>query len=434
MNVLGIPLEESDVEAIQKQYPDFDGTVPPEAWYWTEAELEAFFSSRGKVRPREVAETSSPAQTCALLSKARLLLAQLRVVAPSSEYLAYCRHVRERRNPCKLPDLATCGPVRRLKVCPESLQVPCTLTRGNEPKELRWGLDFLAQTFWGHTAVARTRTPAFERDAGVDAVALETTIWNYVEYARLLNKADPGCLEENALCFPRVQIEGWSPFADGLGRSAFDELWRELSPPGVPDLTARWAELIASDGEDWVATLSRFYEFSISAPGAVTRLHAENSGAHTWFTQVEGQRIFFVFSPQEAAKLGEERGSFVDTPGGYAARVSVADVFFAGGTREKQPTALREVNGHVAFLNVGDTLVLPAGWWYTAIATEPSVTLRHRFWSMDNRLQIIEELWAPYNRDEVSMEVREEHRERFRELRELIKAADDERDVKPATS
>jgi hypothetical protein len=255
---------------------------------------------------------------------------------------------------------------------------------------------------------------------------METTVFDYAEYMKLVQDMDKACLEENALAYPRVQINGWSPFASGFGRTLFDENWKHLNPAGVQDGTARWLELLFKDGDlasvcgaDWVGVLSRFYEVSISVTGAMSRLRVENYSADAWFTQIEGQKIFFVFPPHDGAKLYEEQGGYVEAIDGYTACTSPVDIFFPSARRHP---SFAEASAQVAYLRTGDTLVLPAGWWYTTIATEPSVTLKHRFWSQDNRVRLVDELWAGYDRDDIRSEVREELRDRFRDLRELITA------------
>jgi hypothetical protein len=45
---------------------------------------------------------------------------------------------------------------------------------------------------------------------------------------------------------------------------------------------------------------------SLGAPGCISRLHVTNNGAHTWYTQIEGRRLFFLFAPQQTGNLNED--------------------------------------------------------------------------------------------------------------------------------
>jgi len=91
----------------------------------------------------------------------------------------------------------------------------------------------------------------------------------------------------------------------------------------------------------------------------VSRLHAENHGAHAWFTQIEGQRLFFLFSPEQASKLYEERGGYVDPVEGfmmpYTTTASPIDPFFPS---PKKHPRFCEAAAHVALIGEGKTLVV----------------------------------------------------------------------------
>ncbi|OLP84048.1 hypothetical protein AK812_SmicGene35116 [Symbiodinium microadriaticum] len=86
----------------------------------------------------------------------------------------------------------------------------------------------------------------------------------------------------------------------------------------------------------------------------------------------------------------------------------------------------RELKGHVSLLGEGKTLVIPAGWWWCAVCTQPSVTLQHDYWGFDNRLGFVDTLWAPFESKQTSVDARNSMRPAFSELRETI-AADDGR-------
>merc|ERR1711974_539519 len=96
-------------------------------------------------------------------------------------------------------------------------------------------------------------------------------------------------------------------------------------------------------------------------------------GAHLWLTQIEGRRLFFLFSPQESSNLYA----------GVTTGESPVDVFFPSAKRHPR---FAEARAQVVTLYLGQTLVIPAGWWWYSVALEPSVTLGHHFWNMENKV------------------------------------------------
>ncbi|CAE8646308.1 unnamed protein product, partial [Polarella glacialis] len=309
MSVFGGPLlEEAEIEELLARFPGFKGPLPEEARLWTEAELELFLASDGRRRPIcSLGGDGRIEAVAGLLSRTRLMLAELRIDSASQEYLSYCRHREQRTNLCNLPAVASCSPVQRAREVPGTFLVPVTVVprraRGVEdPKWQSWGSDFWREHFGMEWCQCRARWPAFEQDAttGIDALSVEAGLWEYLDYMQAVEVADAACLEEQSLAYPRLQVGDFCPFA-GLGRRLFQESWREFSPPGVSDLTERWLEFYTSIFEevDAATRLSEFYRLSFQAPGCVTRLHRENHNAHVWFTQLEGQRLFFLFPPED---------------------------------------------------------------------------------------------------------------------------------------
>ncbi len=61
-----------------------------------------------------------------------------------------------------------------------------------------------SQNLWW---TCRTRSPAHEHDRRAsDMVDVEGSPADYVDYAKLLQEKDPGCLEENAVAYPRAWV------------------------------------------------------------------------------------------------------------------------------------------------------------------------------------------------------------------------------------
>ena len=64
---------------------------------------------------------------------------------------------------------------------------------------------------------------------------------------------------------------------------------------------------------------------------------------------------------------------------------------------------------------------IPSGWWWTAISTQPSVTLHHTYWSFENRMGFVDCLWSPFESQQTSVDARNAMRPAFQELREAVK-------------
>merc|ERR1719203_1400473 len=115
---------------------------------------------------------------------------------------------------------------------------------------------------------------------------------------------------------------------------------------------------------DWMEHLARLYTVTIGAIGTTTRLRTENHGAHIWFFQTEGKRLFFLFPPQDAKNLYEETSGFVACAEGYAARTSPVDILYPNA---KKHPLFAKANAQVAVLAPGEALVVPSGWWWYSV-------------------------------------------------------------------
>merc|ERR1711879_233514 len=142
-----------------------------------------------------------------------------------------------------------------------------------------WNMDFWKRQCGEDRCLCRARSPAFEDDGGgADAFVVDASVAEYVDYVRLVQRADRKCLEENALAYMRVTLDGWTPFACGM-RDTFGDTWQQLGPPGLKDFTARWTGFFARTCDlDWLEHYACFYQISIGATGAITRLHEESAG------------------------------------------------------------------------------------------------------------------------------------------------------------
>ncbi|CAJ1414772.1 unnamed protein product [Effrenium voratum] len=395
----------NQIYSIKRRFPSFSGKVPDEARFWSEEDLEAFFRSNGQSKPRESARPG--VETCPLLSKLRLELAKQKIDEPTIEYAAFSRYlqgVREDwyRNP-HLTSVAECREVPRLRSLERAMvQQPTLLEKPRDWYARFWNLEFFKRDCGHDYWFCRPQFPAFDGDeAAIDKLALHASIAEFVEYARTLQRMDRKCDQEKSLAFPRLTLDGYAPFF-GVMRKFFDECWSKLGPEGLPDLSPRLAQVFAHHFSlpDPMETLSRFYKVTLAATGSITRLHVEVAGAHIWLNQVEGRRVFFLFPPSESRKLYEETGGPMQETSGFATSVSGVDILASA----KRHPLFAEASCRVAVLYLGQTLVIPAGWWWYSVSLDPSVTLWHHFWTQENKHRFPEIAWEYFNYQKMTPE------------------------------
>jgi len=104
------------------------------------------------------------------------------------------------------------------------------------------------------------------------------------------------------------------------------------------------------------------------------------------------------------------------------------DIFFPNLKRHPR---FAEAKAQAVVLSPGDTLVLPGGWWRYAVALEPSVTLHHPFWNLENRKHLIDELREAFSDSSMPPELRERAENNFTQINEHI-MDDDESDEEDA--
>mmetsp|Transcript_34687 Transcript_34687/g.64253 ORF Transcript_34687/g.64253 Transcript_34687/m.64253 type:complete len:437 (-) Transcript_34687:7-1317(-) len=434
MNLLGTAFEQEEIDAVCARFPDFQGAVPDDAKYWTPSDLELFLGSNGQLRPRGTAKASI--QTCPLLTRIRLKLAEERVDEATSEYQSFCRHLRERSEVCSLPGAAACTQALRAKTCPDALRAPVVIERPPLFKARDWTMEYWKRECSDEVWMCCARTPRFGHErSGADSFAVESSIAEYVDYVRVLSKMDPSCSEENRIAYFRAYLHGWAPFT-GPARRVFEGCWRDLVPPGVQDFTARWLAIFASMfNMDWLELLARYYKVCIGPSGVISRLRTERHGAHIMLTQVEGRSLVFMFSPEDAAGLygkvssDDEALEAISMPAGNSFVASAAhspvDIFFPNSRRHPR---FAETSAQVAVLAVGESLIVPSGWWRYTVALEPSVVLEHPFWNLQNRHFFSSELQAAtFDYSKMPPELREVAARNFSIIHETI--MEDDSDV-----
>mmetsp|Transcript_95382 Transcript_95382/g.309048 ORF Transcript_95382/g.309048 Transcript_95382/m.309048 type:complete len:417 (-) Transcript_95382:72-1322(-) len=411
MALLAAPLERRELDAMRARFPGFRGALPEEARFWAKADIEKFLASGGTSRPQETGQRSGP--SCSLLSRARLKMASERVSEATAEYRSFCQKFLESRDDWTLSGIAECGDVPRMPVA-DGLRSAVVVEKQRDWKARLWNMEFWRRECGEAVWLCRLRCPHFQDDAeGVDSFVVEASVEEYVEYARLLHRADRKCAEENAVAYPRLSLGGWLPFCEGM-RPIFVECWRQLGPPGVKDFTARWVRFFANAlSLDWHEAVARYYSVSIQATGAIDRLHTPSCGSHLWVNQVEGRKVFYLFSPQEVNNLYA----------GYSTGQSPVDIFFPSAKRHP---LFSEAKALVVTLYLGQTLVIPSGWWWYSVAIEPSVVICHPFWNMENKVHFTESLRENFDfRAQGSRALQENIARQLESLHEQVLADED---------
>jgi len=427
MSVLASPLDRDQIDSIRRRFPRFAGRVPEEARFWSEEALEAYFDSNGQKKPKESARPQT--ETCALLSRMRLELAKRRIDEATFEYTALCRHLTQVREDwyrnARLASVAECSEIPRVRSLPAGALQPTVLEKQRDWYARFWNLEYFKRDCGNDTWNCRAQCPAFEGDSkSVDLLTMRTTIAEYVDFVRTIQRMDRKCDQDKSIAFPRLTLEGYTPFYGSM-RKFFDECWTELGPKGLDDQTPKLVQYFAHvfGIEDWMGALSRFYRISLAATGSIWRLHVELAGAHVWFNQIEGRRLFFLFPPSESRKLYEESGGPMQETSGFATKISAVDLLAPSA---KHHPLFAEAKAQVTVLYLGQTLVIPSGWWWYSISLDPSVTLWHPFWTKENKSQFPDSAWEYYNYTKMTPEFWSGLPHRLESLRELITEEIDE--------
>ncbi|CAE7567655.1 FPR1 [Symbiodinium sp. CCMP2456] len=254
-------------------------------------------------------------------------LARVESLPPSQYYLNFCRETAAGHVP---PLLESARSIARRS----STEFDCfDVGKASEPfivvdmqegwpAQDTWDLSWLAEKL-GHTRqLVKWLGPIFTRQENLwEAPVYETSLSEYAEYVRELERLDPDCKDENAASCPRLYLNGWPAFAqlpwlrsyvvpggEGIADAAASadmiledlnslliresEALRESLLEGLtargsyqpPDAEEQKQKL---QNEDWDLT-----KVFVSPKGAITRLHFDNGGAHAWLSQMEGRKMF----------------------------------------------------------------------------------------------------------------------------------------------
>lgn len=325
--------------------------------------------------------------------------------APAPEYISFCRHVQQF-------GLAFqgCGALARAEPLPRHTAyelegwdgtqggVICEDMTSQWPALKDWSLDYFRERFGGDRALVKWIGPIFPNENLWERPVLETSVAEYLDYVRALERCDPDCAEERAATCPRFYLNGWQVMLQ------HPELRRAVRLPGWLDDVTReiyWKQLQLVDGvqaalmgrkgaasvaelearkeqvlrDDW-----ELVKLFLSPKGSITRLHYDNGRAHAWLTQLKGRKLFVCYRPQDTEHLSP----FTGDEG--LRNASPIDPLEQGN--EARWPGYAKATPLVGIVEEGETIMAPVGWWHYAVALTPSVTLMRNFWSHTNRHEI----------------------------------------------
>ncbi|TNE68490.1 MAG: cupin-like domain-containing protein [Bacteroidetes bacterium] len=107
-------------------------------------------------------------------------------------------------------------------------------------------------------------------------------------------------------------------------------------------------------------------------PGAITRIHQDMDMSNVFLTEVVGRKRVVLFDPKYSALLYRY-------PFGVHSSIDVNHPDY------KRYPALQKVKGYEFFLEAGDTVFMPSGWWHHIEYHAPSIGMAMRslspYWS-----------------------------------------------------
>ena len=240
---------------------------------------------------------------------------------------------------------------------------------------------------WPSTIVAQAkqRAPIRGHETLQDVAVIETSVRAFVDYA--LSAKDET---------PRFYLNGWDFLSeknrifddppdldldcvDDQSYSLMLQFERETHAVlfGRQQQTSAVSQVVDKTALRASETLTKAF---IAPPGAVTRLHRDNHGAHARLTVLRGSKLFVAFPPSDAPYLYvQQDAQHKDANSlGYHSPVDVLNPDFLTFPDFAKATPF------FAVLSDAETLLVPKNWWHCAVSLTPSITVMRNFWSSTN--------------------------------------------------
>eukprot|EP00403_Amphidinium_massartii_P024935 CAMPEP_0178390050 /NCGR_PEP_ID=MMETSP0689_2-20121128/10444_1 /TAXON_ID=160604 /ORGANISM="Amphidinium massartii, Strain CS-259" /LENGTH=632 /DNA_ID=CAMNT_0020010543 /DNA_START=31 /DNA_END=1926 /DNA_ORIENTATION=+ len=427
-SALNLPLDEADVISICSQYPAFKGKkIPARATFWSRGELELFLSSNGRLVPHGSMRRGKT--SCELLSRLRAALAEQKVGEATPEYMSLSRRLEafgdDRQRLLQLPHVETALQVPRGPSPLAVLETPFVVAKGVFAAVEDWNLDFWQVVNGRWEWPCQSTSPRCTGDvlSGTETFEITSTVAEYIDYSMVLMEKDPSCTPSECMAYYRVVMDRLPLFSHTM-REVFETRWREFVPGGLEDCTARWVQMLADRVQaSWLDLYADYFQVSISGPGCIDRLHREANEAHLWLAVTEGSRMFHMFPPDASDKLYVRTDTVAGTAADSSIRaLSAVDIFNPNQRKHSKYTG-GGLTAYSALVEAGETLIIPAGWWWYAATLAPSVTVMHYFYNCSNRVHIVADLEERLTRNNCGPEaerILQEFRVQLAEFREDI--------------
>mmetsp|Transcript_17810 Transcript_17810/g.32253 ORF Transcript_17810/g.32253 Transcript_17810/m.32253 type:complete len:629 (+) Transcript_17810:102-1988(+) len=420
---LNLPLDENDICTLQRNYPDFKGKLPEQCSFWSRCELELFLSTNGRLIPYGMLRAGKT--TCELLNRLRKALAEHKVSEAPQAYVAFSRKLAasglDRDQLLELPTVKSVVVVPRTGHAPEILETPLVLESGTFAAVEDWSLEFWQVMNGRWEWPCRESSPQCHAATlpDIESPVITATIAEYIDYAHLLQEKDPACSLTEAVAHFRVSMDRIPLFSHNM-REVLERRVREFKPNGLQDLTMRWVQMLADRvALGWLDLYSEYFKISFAALGCVEQLHKEPNNAHTWLAVIEGRRLYYLFAPMESEKLYERcsgQGEVLED--GHVRSISPVDIF---ATPSRRFSLFAEAECHSVLVESGETLLIPSGWWWYAVALAPTVVAMHTFYNRSNGVHIVADFQDRLARaSQTPGEIQEELQAELKKLREDI--------------
>jgi histone arginine demethylase JMJD6 len=226
----------------------------------------------------------------------------------------------------------------------------------------KWTFEFLKSAYGEDTV-----TPV----AGLGSASFKVTkLWQYIEYLDAPSEKCHGFWIDASSRIPLLTApqEAMSAPLYLLSWRAFQihpELYEDIEP--APEFIEDWILSLTPalrDAFEWTCN-REYWALYVGPEGALSRLHVDFWGTHSYLAQIQGKKRCILFSPDDSKFLyeGDVDPEYPDL---------------------KRFKLLERATAYEGTIVPGDMLFTPSGWWHQVRALEKSITVSHNFFNQVN--------------------------------------------------